>query len=434
MSRSPQRILLVLLLAPLLICAAPPRQLRAQPAPADYAPAELVVKIRGLGRGTLNKLAKEYQLDRRPLDQFGERQIYRMRILDGTAPPAKATQLLGDARVEFAEPNYLSSIPEDTGRKGWATGDTSLAPGSSWALAQIGLAAAPGGGAGQVVAVLDTGVDSRHPALRGRLVAGYDFVDNDRFAEEWGSPRSAAYGHGTHVAGIVAAVAPQAMIMPLRVLDDAGQGNLWVLAEALRFAADPNGDGDLADGASIINMSLVAARPTRLLADLLGSAADCPDYDRNAATLEQCSAQPGLFDQGVLVVAAAGNHDDGDPATPLPEVYPAAEPGVIGVTATDADDHKAWFANHSAHYVDIAAPGVGIAGLAPRNRYITWSGTSMAAPFVAGAAAVLWAADPDLSSAELTERLLASVTPIDQLNPAYQGELGAGRLDFRPGS
>ena len=89
------------------------------------------------------------------------------------------------------------------------------------------------------VAVLDTGVDTNHVALAGRLLPGWDFVDDDADPSEVGDQQTGPYGHGTHVAGLIALVAPEAKIIPIRVLDRYGVGNIWVLAEALAFAIDP---------------------------------------------------------------------------------------------------------------------------------------------------------------------------------------------------
>src|SRR5919206_3501667 len=136
-------------------------------------------------------------------------------------------------------------------------------------------------GAGMIVAVLDTGVDRRHPALAGRLLRGRDFVDDDDDPSEVYPPgagniedarRLGPYGHGTHVAGLVALAAPEAKIMPLRVLDSRGIGNMWVLAEALHYAADPDGDPLTDDGADVINMSLATANSSRLLHEFVGEA------------------------------------------------------------------------------------------------------------------------------------------------------------------
>jgi subtilisin family serine protease len=130
-----------------------------------------------------------------------------------------------------------------------------------------------------VVAVLDTGVDRSHPALAGRLLPGHDFVDGD--TDPVGRPARraiGAWGHGTHVAGLVALAAPGAAILPLRVLDERGEGNLWVLAEALLHAVDPDGNPFTRDGARVINLSLGTLQRTDLL-DVVTRLVQCDDDD-----------------------------------------------------------------------------------------------------------------------------------------------------------
>ena len=119
------------------------------------------------------------------------------------------------------------------------------------------------------IAVLDTGVDFSHPALAGHLLPGFDFVDFDNDPSEVGNQTTGPFGHGTHVAGLIALVAPDAKIIPVRVLDQKGIGNTWVLAEALAYAADPDGNPATHDGADVINLSLSTLRRTRLLRDVL---------------------------------------------------------------------------------------------------------------------------------------------------------------------
>src|ERR671929_154387 len=146
-------------------------------------------------------------------------------------------------------------------------------------------------GAGMIVAVLDTGVDRRHPALAGRLLRGRDFVDDDDDPSEVLPPpcpgstdraKCGPYGHGTHVAGLVALAAPEARIMPLRVLDPQGVGNMWVIAEAVRYALDPDGDPASDDGADVINMSLATFHDSNLLRTILGEACDKATNDPTA--------------------------------------------------------------------------------------------------------------------------------------------------------
>jgi subtilisin family serine protease len=209
------------------------------------------------------------------------------------------------------------------------------------------------------------------------------------------------------VAGLVALVAPDAMIMPLRVLDANGVGNAWVLAEALLHAADPDGDPATDDGAHVINLSLGSAGRTQVLdtitklvtcaepdpAEPAGDISD-PGYDNDKA---RCALRGGA-----VVAAAAGN--DGSRRV---REYPAAEGayGLIAVTASTASGRLAGFAN-SGNWIHLAAPGDAITSSVPGGGYGTWSGTSMATPLVAGTAALLRALDPTLTPDLIVDRLL----------------------------
>jgi thermitase len=127
------------------------------------------------------------------------------------------------------------------------------------------------------------------------------------------------------------------------------------------------------------------------------------------------------IDQGVVVVAAVGNNNTDQP------FYPVAYPGVIGVTAVDADNHKAAFANYGASWVDLAAPGVGITSTiigSQGSGYASWSGTSMSTAFVSGAAALLQQKMPGASVTTTLEVLRTHGADLDPINPAYAGQIG----------
>lgn len=244
-----------------------------------------------------------------------------------------------------------------------------------------------------IVAVLDTGVDASHPALAGRLLPGTDLVNEDNVPQdgpEAGEEPGLAQGHGTHISGIVTRIAPQSKILPVRVLDVNGRGNIYVLAYAIEWAAD--------HGADVINLSLGSDFDSQVLSDAIADAQQ----------------------RGVVIVAAAGN--DGV-ATPQ---YPANFPGVLGVTAVDSGNHKADFANYGDGWIDLAAPGVGITSTVPFSPvlYAAWSGTSMAVPFVTGAAALVKQQQPDAAPAEVADRLIAAGADLDAANPQYAGQLG----------
>ncbi len=371
----------------------------------EFVPNEIVIKLSSPMH--LRLVAKRYNLSPDPIDRFGKRPIYRMRILDNMAPPDKAAQLLGDnrRRVLFAEPNYVLYAPESRRlRESWSIGEPGGGGPGNWYRENVGLPSAHtiNRGQGITIAVLDTGVDQQHPALAGRLVSGFDFVDFDNDPSEEGQHMiNPGFGHGTHVAGLIAAAAPDAKIVPVRVLDENGVGNIWVLAEALEWVAalDPDGDPTTDDKVGVINLSLSTYRETELLEEVL-DAITCSgdDDDENADCL-------ALDRQGIVVVAAAGNSGT------LIREYPAAESdGNSGLIAVGAHDPKNVLAAFSTYggWVDITAPGVSLISTVPPNQYGVWSGTSMAAPLVAAQAAMIRShyLDKVMTAEDVVERIV----------------------------
>jgi len=272
--------------------------------------------------------------------------------------------------------------------------------------------AAMGDGAKIVVAVVDSGVDDDHPQLKGAVDAGLDLLGpataNQGTANQGTDGRRDCVGHGTAVASIIAArtvagsgprgVAPAARILPIRVTEQRGgdpaggrEVDAGTIAKAIRRAVH--------DRAKVINLSLAVYR-------------DRPEL--REAVSEALAAD-------VVVVAAVGNQfPDGNP-TP----YPAAYPGVLGVGAIDADGHR-HPESQVGTFVDIVAAGVGVVGAAPGGGHqADLAGTSFAAPFVAGTAALIRAADPGLSQAQVVQRILATADPL----PGPPSEYGAGALN-----
>ncbi len=244
-----------------------------------------------------------------------------------------------------------------------------------------------------VVAVLDTGVSS-HPELVSALVPGRNFTDSPGGA----LVTTDRHGHGTHVAGTIAAdagsgvegIAYGARIMPVKVLDDGGSGwSSWV-ADGMVWAAD--------HGADVINMSL-------------GSPYGGPV---EAAAVQYARSK------GVTVIAAAGNDNVSTP------FYPAAHPGVVAVSAVDQTTAKAWFSNYGS-YIDVAAPGVSILSTYLSDGFGSMSGTSMASPHVAGVAALIEGAAPGLTPAQVEQALVASATDLG--TPGRDDVFGHGLVD-----
>lgn len=372
-------------------------QVRAQ-ADDDFVAAEVVMRLNSAG--DLGAVTAAFNLT--VLDQFGSRPIYQLRINDGVLPPLKADALQTDPRVLYAEPNYIGQIPEGIGRKDpWVIGSGGTGSSTQWAGAVLRLTQAHtlSRGAGTTVAVIDTGIDPGHPAFAGRLVAGYDFVDNDTDPREAGSRANFGYGHGTHVAGLVALTAPEAKIMPIRALDPDGAGNLWVLAEALLFALDPDGNPSTQDSVDVINLSLGTLRETDLLEDLIDDATCNDDDDDNTL---RCT-----LTGGTIVVAAAGNLGNETP------MYPAAEQvtGLLSVAASNAGGELAQFSSRGL-WVNVAAPGEQIVSAVPGGQEATWNGTSMAAPFAAGGAALLRSRNQAATATEVAVALSTTATPL----------------------
>mgnify|MGYP003557810256 FL=1 len=262
-----------------------------------------------------------------------------------------------------------------------------LEAGPSWSLAD---------GSGQTVAVIDTGV-SREPDLAKNLLVGWDVIRGRS------DGRDDQNGHGTHVAGVIAAasnngiggagLAPRAKVLPVRALDAAGKGYWSDVANGIVYAVN--------QGAGVINLSI-------------GGDTDDPSL-RAAVNYALAS--------GRVVVAAVGNEGTGA------LTYPAAYPGVIGVAATDRSDRVADFSN-SGSAVDLAAPGVAIMSTVPGG-FASYSGTSMATPFVSATAALLRSAAVarGLGRVDVLRALQASAVDVD--SPGVDSRSGAGRLSAR---
>lgn len=390
--------------------------------PGEYAPGEVVVKL--APGAVIQDVAANYGLDPSPLDQFGSRPIYRMRILNpAVLPSQRAEELESDPqhRVIYAEPNYLAQPPEGIGST-WADGGSSGGYADQWFTNTIRLPEALNAtrGGGVRIAVLDTGVDRTHPALAGRLLGGFDFVDSDSDPNEVGShSQNPLFGHGTHVAGLVALAAPDAQIIPVRVLDPNGVGNIWVLSEGLAYAVNPDGNPNTNDGAHVINLSLGTKRQTDLLAEIV-AAVTCRGNDNDNDDDEDCedgscaTASGCLAGRqgGAVVIASAGNTGDRS------QIYPAAEgiAGSLAVGASTESDTLALFSTRGP-WVRVLAPGERILSSVPGGRYGVWSGTSMAAPLAAGEAALVLAKNQGMSSAEVVERIVATAKTINSPVP-----------------
>ncbi len=367
-------------------------------------PGEILMRLQ-------NTAALPLLLTRYPITvttQFGQRPIYRLQTVGGADVDTTIASLRLEPDVIQAEPNFQHRSPEARGNNVWAIGTQSQYV-SQWGPDAIKLPQAQqlSTGAGVRVAVLDTGVDATHPALAGKILPGYDFVDRDSDASEVGSTADPGFGHGTHVAGLVMLAAPDARIVPLRVLDPQGRGDIWMLAEAILYAVDPDGNPATNDGAQVVNMSLGTIDRADVLESVMKLATCAKPDPRDPADdftdpgfdgdRQRCRSSAG----GAVLVAAAGNG-----GSRSQKQYPAAAGvyGLLPMGATQAGDGLAGFSN-SGSWVNAAAPGDGITSTMPGGLYATWSGTSMAAPFAAGTAALLRSRNPRMTAKETARRI-----------------------------
>jgi len=314
----------------------------------DYIADEIIVKFKkGVSQNAMSALHKENEAYVKETSQYGGYQVVKVK---GSVEKA-VKEYNKSGYVEYAEPNYIyhaTSYPVPTNDPYYS---------SQWGLHKIQAPQAWSHATGKntVIAIIDTGVQVNHPDLAGKVINGYDFVDRD-----W-TPQD-GNGHGTHCAGIAAAItnngrgiagaAPDAQILAVRVLNNSGSGTLAAVADGIRYAADY--------GADVISLSLGGSS--------------------GATTLQQ--AVDYAWSKGAVVVAAAGNSGNTAPH------YPAYYANAIAVASTDSNDNKSYFSTYGS-WVDVAAPGSSIISTYPTSTYATLSGTSMATPYVAGVAALL---------------------------------------------
>lgn len=365
---------------------------RASMSPGSDVPTQVVVAY----AGESGRVSAERALGGRGVRVARRLERSRVVLVDvpaGQDAEALAARIARMPGVRYAEPDrpvHAAWVPNDPY---YTAAPPAL---SQWAPRRIGAESAwdESRGAGVKIAILDTGVDLGHPDLSGKLDTAndHDFVNNDSVASD-------DNGHGTHCAGIAAAVtnngvgvagmAPDATILPVKVLDQNGNGSSAILAEGIRWATDK--------GAGVISASLGGSEPLQALKDAV-------DYARS---------------KGVVVVAAVGNHNSS-------VYYPAAYPGVIAVGATDTNDARAAYSNKGPE-LDLMAPGGGGAsGIVStvRGGYGEKYGTSMAAPHVAGVVALMRSAVPAATPDEILAALAR--TSLDIGTPGRDNLTGAG--------
>jgi subtilisin family serine protease len=356
-----------------------------------YVPDEVVVE---LATSTTNQqtdaLARRQRLTRLQsvTFQLGGTTLVRWRIADRRSVPAVVRALETDATVLSAQPNYLFGLQDETAKPAAPSeGDP-----AQYMLDKMHLPQAHEIAKGNkvLVAVIDSGIDVTHPDLAGDIAGTFDALGTGL----------KAHPHGTAIAGAIAAhgrlmgAAPAAQILAVRAFSGSGgadDGNTFAIMSGLNWA--------VSHGARIINMSFAGPQD--------------PGIARSLAAAHE---------KGVVLVAAAGNK-----GAKSPPLYPAADPNVIAVTATDASDQLPAFANRG-RYIAVAAPGVDLMLLAPNGTLQFSSGTSFSAAYVTGTAALMLERKPDLVPDTLRQALTGTAHHLGA-GKAADDQSGAGLVD-----
>lgn len=336
-------------------------------------------------------------------DGIGEEGYWLLRCGTRGASETLAS-LQADSSVEDASPDGVVVIPEITAQLAFAfdAGPTPNGYTNQSALSQVNLGSSHwrATGHGVVVAVIDTGVNANHPDLVGHCTSGYNAIDPCNPPDDLPDGQTGGYGvldagagHGTMVAGVIAVVAPNARIMPIKALAADGSGNESDVIRGILWA--------VRNGADVINMSF-------------GSPSSSPALR---------AAVRYAYRSGVVVVASAGNTGDNQPH------YPAWLPQVISVASVEENNIKSPYSSY-APSVSLVAPGTGIRSTYWDGGYASWSGTSFAASFVSGAAALVRELEPQGGANRVARYLTRTATSVNAANPEFAGLLGDGLLNI----
>jgi subtilisin family serine protease len=348
----------------------------------DFVPGYILVEPRpGLPPAAFGKILGGH--GGRVIGKLDDLDVYVVSLPPTASEKAVAHALAQHPHIKFAEPDALvpsTFVPNDT----YYT--------SEWHLQTIGAPAAwnVATGSGVTVAILDSGIDASHPDLAPQLVPGWNFYDNN-------SNTSDVYGHGTKVAGVVAAlgnnsmgvagVAYNARLMPIRVTDTSGYASISALANGLTYAAD--------HGARVANMSFAVQSYASVI-----------------------SAAQYFMNKGGVVMNSAGNYGTLDST--------GASNALVSVSATTSSDTLASWSSFGP-YVDLSAPGVSIWTTTKGGGYGAVSGTSFSSPLTAAVAALVMSANPSLAPSQVVN--LLESTAVDLGATGDDNSFGYGRVD-----
>lgn len=368
----------------------PPRKAKKSPATVadnSYVAKEVLIEIDGTpSDAQVDGITRRHRLTRMQSQNFAltNSTFFRWRINDGRSVDAVVRELMAGGDVRSAQRNNIFRLQQQSSAV--SEGDP-----AQYALAKMRLpeAHALSVGADVTVAIIDSGVDVTHSELAGVIAGTFDALNS----EEGPHP------HGTGIAGVIAAhgrlmgTAPSAHLLAIRAFGAKSSGaesTSFLLLKSLNYA--------VANGAQVVNMSFAGPHDPVMQRALAAAAA-----------------------KGVVLVAAAGNA--GPKSPPL---YPAADPNVIAVSATDQSD-RLFAQSNRGSYVAIAAPGVDILSPAPDGKYQMASGTSLSSAFISGLVALLIARNPDISAADIRATLASTAR---DLGPkGRDDQFGAGQAD-----
>lgn len=365
--------------------AAQPRQTSGLPVAGErrFNPNEVVIEVSGRpSQQEVEALARRHRLNREESQVFelSGTTMFRWTIPDGRNVASVIRSLEADSNILSVQPNYRYILQQSR------TGE-----GIQYSVAKLKLPRAHelARGARVLVAVIDSGIDAEHPEMRGTIEDVFNPAGGD------GSP----HAHGTSVAGAIVAqsrltgVAPSARILAVRAFDPAsgnGEGTTFSILKGLEWSVQK--------GARVINMSFAGPQDP-IMARLLAAAAK----------------------KGVVLIAAAGNAGPKSPA-----LFPASDPNVIAVTATDADD-KLFQSSNRGHHVAVAAPGVNLLLPTPGGSYGMNTGTSFAAAHITGIAALVLEREPGLTPDSVRRILLSTARDLGPVG--RDRDFGAGLAD-----
>ena len=372
------------------------------PAAGEVVPGEVVVKWRDAGRGP--EVARGRGLA--VLAELGVpgKGLPTLLSTEGRPVDEVLAELRSDPSVEYAEPNYVVRLVEEEGAVAAVPVNDPKTAGQysldrmrvrdAWSLSKGGLG---------VVAVLDTGVQANHPDLSGRILPGYNFVNNTSNAAD-------DNGHGTWVAGIIAAkpndgygiagISWSDKILPVKIMTREGTGDTADLTSGITWAAD--------HGATVINMSVGGFPSSTYVQEAINYA----------------------WNKGVVLVGAAGNNGRQE------HFYPASFTNVVSVSATQVNDEFSHWSSFGSG-VDVSAPGASVqttnCTVCTYASHNTWgehtyiSGTSFATPNVAGVIALIRARYPTYTPAQVVSRLTSTVDDLGY--PGHDYRYGRGRVN-----